>query len=138
MAPGSVLVLLGFLAAGELVHRVLGVPLSGPLLGMVLLFLALIAGGGPSEKLQDTTRPLLASLALLFVPAGVGVSNHLPLIEEFWLPILIATVGGAAVSLLACAATMILVQRLLTRLPLSKEEIVEKVIPAPVERQKEV
>jgi holin-like protein len=112
MTLGNILLLLAFQIAGEFLHRVMHVPLSGPLLGMALLLLALILWGGPSPGLQGTTRPLLASLALLFVPAGVGVIGHLDLLAQHWLPILAATLGGVVASLLATAGTMRLVERL--------------------------
>ena len=117
MSPGNILLLLAFQAVGEFLHRVLLVPLSGPLLGMTLLFMVLVAAGGPSAGLQATTRPLLACLALLFVPAGVGVVAHLDLLAAFWLPILAATIGGAIVSLLVTAGTFLLVERLLRPVP---------------------
>ena len=111
----GMLLLLAFQLIGEFLHRVMMIPLSGPLLGMTMFFLALWFSGGPSTSLQDTSRPLLASLALLFVPPGVGVIAHLDLLGRFWLPILVATIGGAIVSLLVTAATMLLVERLLAR-----------------------
>jgi holin-like protein len=124
MALRNILVLLGFQLGGEFLHRVLHVPLSGPLLGMVLLFTALVAWGGPSEEFQTTARPLLSNLALLFVPAGVGVIMHLELIQQHWLPILAATVGGAVASILAGAWTMLLVERLSLRAGRRNVEVV--------------
>jgi holin-like protein len=112
MNLNDLVALLGFQLAGELLHRVAHLPLSGPLIGMTLLFLFLLARGGPSPGLQGTARALLAYLALLFVPAGVGVITHLHLIAAYWLPILVATIGGAAAALLAGAATMRLAERL--------------------------
>ena len=130
MTLRNILILLGFQFAGEFLHRVLHVPLSGPLLGMVLLFAALIAWGGPPEDFQTTTRPLLANLALLFVPAGVGVILHLDLIQQHWVPILAATVGGAVASVLVGAWTMLLVERLLSRQVERRKEVISNpVIP---------
>jgi holin-like protein len=116
MNLNDLVALLGFQLAGELLHRVAHLPLSGPLIGMTLLFLFLVARGGPSPGLQGTARALLAYLALLFVPAGVGVITHLHLIAAYWLPILVATIGGAAAALLAGAATMRLAERLAERI----------------------
>jgi holin-like protein len=107
----TMLLLVAFQLLGEFMHRVLLIPLSGPLLGLVLFFIVLITSGGPSTTLEATTRPLLACLALLFVPAGVGVIAHLDLLREFWLPILAATLGGTVASLLATAGTLIVVSR---------------------------
>ena len=122
MTLRNLLVLLSFQLAGEFLHRVLHVPLSGPLLGMVLLLVALVAWGGPPESFQTTTRPLLANLALLFVPAGVGVITHLDLLQSYGLAILVATVGGAVASVLAAAWTMLLVDRLTRERPLMDHE----------------
>ncbi len=116
MNLNTLLALLGFQLAGELLHRVMHLPLSGPLIGMTLLFGFLVARGGPSAELQSTARSLLACLALLFVPAGVGVVTHLDLISAYWLPILVATIGGAVASLAAAGATLLLAERLATRL----------------------
>ena len=112
MSMNNLLALLGFQLVGEFLHRVAHLPLSGPLLGMALLFAMLLVTGGPSESLQSTARPLLAFLALLFVPAGAGVILHLDLIAAYWLPILVATAGGAAASLAAAAWTLRLAGRL--------------------------
>src|SRR5215207_11690533 len=120
----NVLILLAFQLGGEFLHRVLHVPLSGPLLGMVLLFGALVVWGGPSDDFQTTTRPLLSNLALLFVPAGVGVIMHLELIQQHWVPILAATLGGAVASILASAWTMLLVERLSLHLGRKNVEVV--------------
>jgi holin-like protein len=100
------LVLLAFQFIGEVLHRCLHIPLSGPLIGMTLLLLALVIRGGTSEAFQETTRPLLATLALLFVPAGVGLVNHLDLLELYWLPIVAASVLGAVASLAVTAVTL--------------------------------
>lgn len=132
MNLGNILLLLAFQLMGEFFHRIMLVPLSGPLLGMAFLFLALVLCGGPSADLQATTRPLLASLALLFVPAGVGVAAHLDLLQQYWLAILVATVGGAVVSLLAAAGTMLIVQRLMSdRLSRELEGMKDNVMAVP-------
>ena len=112
MTLGNILLLLAFQLAGEFLHRVMHVPLSGPLLGMALLLLALVLWGGPSPGLQDTTRPLLASLALLFVPAGVGVVLHLDVLAADAWPIGLAVLAG---TLIAVGTTGLVAQRLLRR-----------------------
>src|SRR5918997_1566623 len=93
---------------------------------MVILLVGLVAWGGPPESFQTTTRPLLANLALLFVPAGVGVITHLELLQSYWLAILIATVGGAVASILAGAWTMLLLERIMReRLPVEHQVLSE-------------
>ena len=68
--------LLAFQSAGELLARGLSLPFPGPVVGMVLLLLALRwqVVQAPVASCADF---LLAHLSLLFVPVGVGVMTHL-------------------------------------------------------------
>jgi holin-like protein len=92
-------VLLLFQLAGEVVARVAGLPVPGPVVGMVLLVVALELGLPTRDGLRHASGGLLAHLSLLFVPAGVGIVEHLPRISQEW-PAL-----GAAI-LVSTAATM--------------------------------
>ena len=68
-------ILLLFQLAGEVLVQLSGLPVPGPVIGMVLLFLALALRGSVSEDLRNTSQTLLSHLSLLFVPAGVGVPH---------------------------------------------------------------
>ena len=63
--------------AGEAIVRVVVLPVPGPVVGMLLLFLALLFRAPLPQSLGDTADGLLKHLSLLFVPAGVGVVQHL-------------------------------------------------------------
>lgn len=110
----AMMVLLGFQLAGEVIARALRLPLPGPVLGMLLLFAALVVRGGVPEQLRATAQGLLNNLSLLFVPAGVGVMTHIALIQAAWLPITLTLVLSTLVTLIAAALTM---QLLLRRSP---------------------
>ncbi|MBK9712509.1 MAG: CidA/LrgA family protein [Kouleothrix sp.] len=110
----AMMVLLGFQLAGEVIARALRLPLPGPVLGMLLLFAALVVRGGVPEQLRATAQGLLNNLSLLFVPAGVGVMTHIALIRAAWLPIALTLVLSTLVTLIAAALTM---QLLLRRSP---------------------
>jgi holin-like protein len=88
---------------GEFIARALGLPIPGPVIGMVLLFVALIVRHGgegmPDDALNHVADTLLGNLGLLFVPAGVGVMVYLPLIARDWPSILAAVVIGTAVGI---------------------------------------
>jgi holin-like protein len=63
------------------------------------------------ETLSDTplsmlARSLIASLGLLFVPAGVGVVSQMPLIISNFIPIIVALVGSTLLGLLVSAFIM--------------------------------
>ena len=65
--------LLIFQLTGEIIARGLNLPVPGPVIGMLLLFLMLMLRGGPSSELRTTSQTLLQHLSLLFVPAGAGI-----------------------------------------------------------------
>ncbi len=92
---------------GEILARGLGLPVPGPVVGLLLLLGGLVVRDrltrrGPGAELKATATGLLANLGLLFVPAGVGVVTQLHVLAENWLPIaaaiLISTVLGLIVT----------------------------------------
>jgi holin-like protein len=102
----ALLALLGFQLLGEVLVRAVGAPLPGPVLGMLLLFMALRLRGGAPAPLQRAAQGLLGNLSLLFVPAGVGVIVHLQLLAADWWRLLIAIVASTLITLLATAGAM--------------------------------
>ena len=90
MLQGLVLLLV-FQSLGELLSRLLGLPIPGNVLGMALLLLALLSGVVREESLRPAAVLLRSYMALFFVPAGVGVMLYFDLIGRQWLPIVIAT-----------------------------------------------
>ncbi len=98
--------------AGEAIQRATGLPLPGPVIGMVILFAGLLIRGGVPDGLKTAARGLLDHLALLFVPAGVGVVLHLALVAEEWLPIAAALVGSTVLTIAVTALVMRLMLRL--------------------------
>lgn len=91
---------------GEAGAKLLALPVPGPVLGMVLLLVILLARGGPGEKLQATAAGLLEHLSLLFVPAGVGVMMHLSLVRAEWPAIAAALIGSTILTLVVTAWLM--------------------------------
>jgi holin-like protein len=111
---GALAALLLCQLAGEMLARAFGLPVPGPVIGMVLLFAALLARRRAApEALARTADGLLGHLGLLFVPAGVGVVLHLPLLARDWAPLAVVILAG---TLLAIGVTGLLAQALLRRL----------------------
>jgi holin-like protein len=82
--------LLIFQLVGEVTARGFNLPIPGPVLGMLFLFIALMIKGGPGKELQGTSQTLLQHLSLLFVPAGTGIMVHLNRVASEWLPLMLA------------------------------------------------
>ena len=105
-------ILLMFQFAGEMMRAVTGLPVPGPVIGMVLLLVALLAKLPVPAGIHATSRKLLAYLGLLFVPAGAGVVTRLPMIGAHWLPIVIAVVGSTIITMVITAVVMRGLERL--------------------------
>jgi holin-like protein len=110
--------LLIYQLAGELLVRALGFPIPGPVVGMTLLFLTLLARGRVSEELRTSTASLLQHLSLLFVPAAAGIMLHLQRVANEWLPLSVALI----VSTFAGLAVTALVLKAMTRNQASEEK----------------
>lgn len=95
-----------FQLLGELAVSALGLPLSGPVAGMLLLFAALVVRGHIPEDLRSTGTAVLQYLTLVLVPATAGIINHFARIYDEWLPILLAAAAGAAVTMSVTALTL--------------------------------
>lgn len=97
----NVAVILLFQLAGEGLARWFGAPVPGPVIGLALLLAAMIAAPALAARIRETANGLLAHLALLFVPAGVGVVGHLDRFAAVGLEIaavlVLSTLGAVAV-----------------------------------------
>jgi putative effector of murein hydrolase LrgA (UPF0299 family) len=109
--------LLVFQLAGEVAVQALALPLPGPLVGMLLLFVALVVRGVLPDALAKAAQALLSHLMLLFIPAVTGVMMYFDRIGREWLPFLAACVLGAAVTLTVTALTLRWMLRLTGTLP---------------------
>ena len=68
---------------GEVVVYLLGIPVPGAVIGMLLLLVALLLRGGEVPAwLRTPAQGLLSYLSLLFVPAGVGIMQYWQLIQS--------------------------------------------------------
>jgi len=109
---------------GEVAVRSLAVPVPGPVVGLVLLLLLLLArdrypvlARGPlgNDGVESVSRGMLANLSLLFIPAGVGVVQKLDLLAEHGTAILVILAVSVIVTLLATVATFVAASSLFSR-----------------------
>jgi len=107
---------------GEVFVRGLGLPMPGPVVGLMLLLLLLLArdrfvvlARGPlqGDGVESASRGLLAHLSLLFVPAGVGVVQKLDLLAEHGIAILAILAVSVVITLLVTVATFLVANRFL-------------------------
>lgn len=85
-------VLFGFLAAGELIVWLTGVPVPSSIIGMILLAATLQSGRLKLSQVETFADFLTRNLGFFFVPAGVGIMRCLGVIADQWVPIVVSTV----------------------------------------------
>jgi holin-like protein len=95
--------------AGTIIQQATGLPMPGPVLGLVMLLIYLIRAGGPGTALRETSQGLLRYLGVLFVPAGVGVVTELQVLRANALAIAVAIPVSTVLGLVV---TGVLMQRL--------------------------
>jgi len=111
----GVTILLIYQLVGEISVLLLRIPVPGPVLGMIMLFLTLLLRGNSTASLDSASTALLSHLSLLFVPAGVGMMVHFDRIINEWIPISFALVLSTVLTMAATAAIMLGTQHLLSK-----------------------
>ena len=92
-------VLLLFQCLGEGIVFVFHLPLPGPVAGMLLLMVALIALPRLQALVEQAANTLLSHLSLLFVPAGVGIVVAAGSGSGHWIAILASLVVSTVLAL---------------------------------------
>jgi holin-like protein len=96
-------IFLVFQLIGEAVARGAGLPVPGPVVGLVLLFAAFWCLPARLPLVNGAAEALHKHFSLLFVPAGVGVMVHLPLLAREWVAIAVAVVVSTLIGLATTA-----------------------------------
>jgi holin-like protein len=104
---------------GEVLARTLNLPAPGPVIGLALLTGALViwsrSGGPPDVDSTDVGKAanvLLASLSLLFVPAGVGVVQYFDLLARYGVALGVSLIVSTLATLLVTVGVFLWVKRL--------------------------
>lgn len=115
-------ILMVYQLIGEITARYFSLPIPGPVLGMLMLFVTLAIKGKVHDTLEKTATGLLSHLSLLFIPAGVGMMVHFDRIANEWIAISIALVLSTIITLLGSAAIMTVVSKFVSDTRVSNKE----------------
>ena len=108
----GITILVAFQLIGEVVAASFRLPISGPIIGMVLLLMWMHGNGGIDNSLSSAADGLLANMAILFVPVGVGAMDYAGVLQRHWLVVAIAIMFGTATTI----ATTALAAKLLAKI----------------------
>lgn len=106
-------------SVGEMLARLSGLGLPGPVIGL-LLMIGLLALRPVREPVSVAADGLLAHLSLLFVPVGVGVMTHVGLLEAYGLRMLLAILLSTWIGL---AVTALVLRALLPAASVAASEV---------------
>ena len=109
----AITLILIFQVVGEIVSLATGLPVPGPVIGMVLLLLAFFVKDGLVDQIRPTAGVLLTNLSLLFVPAGVGLIRHGQRFMNEGLGIAAVIVLSTVLGMIVTAYTIIAVEKLM-------------------------
>ncbi|MHB8063359.1 MAG: CidA/LrgA family protein [Ruminiclostridium sp.] len=85
----QLLIILIICFIGEVLSKVVHIPLPGSIIGMILLFICLFLRLIKLERIEEISKFLLDHLAFFFIPAGVGLLAYVRILKENLLPILV-------------------------------------------------
>lgn len=85
--------------AGEILHSVVGIPLPGNVLGMLLLFILLCLKIVRLEHVEGVATFFLKNLAFFFLPAGVGLLTVVDSLRGQIVAIFLICMGTTAVTI---------------------------------------
>lgn len=114
----GITVLLVFQLIGEVAAYFLGGFVPGPVIGMAMIAVVLTLTGGVKtlqpahQQTLETSRSILANLGILFVPAGVGIIQHLDLIRDRGFALLAIVLLSTVITLTVTVWVFILVKRM--------------------------
>ncbi|MBK1781368.1 MAG: CidA/LrgA family protein [Alcaligenaceae bacterium] len=102
-----------FQAVGEWVSVLSGLPIPGPVLGMVFLFITLLLEPRLNHHIAASSEQLLRSMMIMFIPVCVGIMTSYTLLKGQWLALVAAIVIS---TVLAMAVGALVMQKVMKRL----------------------
>ena len=113
MIEGLVLLLV-FQLLGNVAEMYFHLPVPGSVLGMFLLLVALIANDRLASWVRPISLVLISYLAVLFVPAGVGIMLHIDRLKmsaSIGVSLVVSTILTIAVTALVIKYSTIWLQK---------------------------
>ena len=108
----AVTFLLGFQLLGTTAVMGMGLPIPGPVAGLLFMIGWLGLNAPKPKLLKETAQALIAHLSLLFVPAAVAIVQHLDRLAYEGKILLAAVVVSTILALIVGALTFVMMVRL--------------------------
>lgn len=100
-----------FYAIGNLISTLIDGIIPGNVIGMVLLFVALMLKWVDAQKLRSVAVGIISHMSLFFVPVGVGLMISMQYIGQYWAAILVASLVSTVLVLASTASIQQLMEK---------------------------
>ena len=77
---------------GEILNRLIPLPIPASIYGIILMFLALELKIIPLDSVKETGKFLIEIMPIMFVPAAVGLLTSWEILRPSWVEYLVITV----------------------------------------------
>lgn len=95
-----------FSLLGEGISTLLPIPVPGSVIGMVLLFFALHFHFLELKKVEDSGNWMIHNMAILFVPAGVGLMTNYEILAAIWWQLLVIVLISTILMIMVVGKTV--------------------------------
>ena len=109
------LVLVSVSFIGEVLHRIIPLPIPASIYGLVLMFCALQFKIMPLKAVEETADYIISIMPLLFIPSTVGLMVAWPVLKMYWLQFILIGIFGTIVVFFVTGHVTQLVIRLLKK-----------------------
>lgn len=92
-----------FYLAGDYLQKQLHLPVSGSIVGLLLLFVLLLFRIIPVKWIEDGATTILAYLPLFFIPATAGIVNHMDIFSGRGLLLILILIVSSVLTIGAAA-----------------------------------
>jgi holin-like protein len=99
-------ILLGYTVLGNVIHTMLSLPISGNVIGLVLLVISLFAGWIKLAWIEETAQFFLRHMMIFFAPIIVGTMLFFGAIGDQWIVIATTLIGATLIVLIVTAGIM--------------------------------
>ena len=115
--------ILGVSFLGEVLNRVIPLPIPASIYGLVLMFVLLATRIVPLEAVRGTGKFLIEIMPVMFIPPSVSFIANLDVVRSMLTPLLLA---GIATTFIVLAASGLVTQAVIRRTRKNKAQEVEK------------
>lgn len=92
-----------FYFVGDYLQKLLHLPVSGSIVGLLLLFALLLLRVIPLKWIEDGATTILAYLPLFFIPATAGIVNHMDIFSGRGLLLILILIASSVLTMVAAA-----------------------------------